>query len=197
MKKIEQLRTMFESGKPVTTASLHVADIPTKYLTDLARRGEVCRVGVGVYVSTSTPVLETFGYEEVACVMPTGVICLISALRFHELSDENPHKIDVALERGTRRPKTNLPVEFHSFTGEAYSFGIETRKVNGAEIRVYSVEKTIADCFKFRSKVGLDVAANAMREATKKKLIDYGRLWESSKICRITNLIQHYMEAIR
>ena len=147
---------------------------------------------------TQSSATEHSDLKAICHLVPQGVICLISALRFHGLTDENPHEISVALKHGLRTPVFAYPpVSYFSFSGEAFTHGVETHRIDGFNVKVYSIEKTIADCFKYRNKIGLDIALAALRESVKNNKIDFNTLWDTAKVCRVSKIIRPYMEAVQ
>ena len=198
MTKQEQLKKMFARNRIVRASTIRDAGISAQFITNMLRNGEITRLGRGVYSLAEAAATEMSDIEALSHVVPRGVICLVSALRFHGLTDENPHEISVAVKHGSHPPKIEYPpVQFFVFSGLAYSSGVESHSVNGTELRVYSIEKTIADCFKYRNKIGLDIAVSALQDAVKKGKVNYNSLWESAKICRVSKIIRPYMEAVR
>jgi predicted transcriptional regulator of viral defense system len=133
----------------------------------------------------------------VATRVPGGVICLISALAFHELTTQIPHEVHVALQRGAEEPRLDHPpIKTCRFTGEAFTEGVETHELDGVSVRIYSPEKTLADCFKFRNKVGLDTAVEALRFYRERRSINVDDLMRYAVICRVKKVIRPYIEAI-
>lgn len=198
MTKQEQLKKMFARNRIVRASTIRDAGISAQFITNMLRNGEIARLGRGVYSLAEAAATEMSDVEALSHVVPQGVICLVSALRFHGLTDENPHAISVAIRHGSHPPRIEYPpVQFFVFSGQAYSSGVESHSVNGTELRVYSIEKTIADCFKYRNKIGLDLAVSALQDAVKKGKLNYNSLWESAKICRVSKIIRPYMEAVR
>ena len=129
--------------------------------------------------------------------MPQAVICLSSALRFHELTTENPFEVWIALKRGSWKPRTTYPpIRAVHFSGAAFEFGITKRSTEDGSIRVYSPAKTVADCFKFKSKVGTDVAIQALREAIRQRKATMDELWKAARVCRVANVMRPYMESL-
>ena len=124
------------------------------------------------------------------------MVCLFSALKVHGLTLENPHRIHLALPKGLRPPKHDLPLDIYHFSGDAYAFGIEKRTTPDGPFKVYSVEKTVADCFKFRNVVGIDVAVAALKDAKEKRLLSPDRFWEALKVCRVARIARPYMEGV-
>ena len=173
--------------------------IPRLVLYRLYRKGDLVRVNRGVYSLRDIEPTEYHSYVTVAVTFPNSVICLLSALQYHELTTQMPHKVWIALDRQvdriSRKP-SRLPVSIVRFSGEAFSLGIETHQVEGVNLRVYSAAKTVADCFKYRNKIGLDVAIEALTDCIRQKKATRDQIWQYAKICRVANVIRPYMEAI-
>ena len=133
----------------------------------------------------------------VATRVPSGVICLISALAFHDLTTQIPHEVDVALPRGAEEPRLDHPpIATYRFSGEAFTEGVETHRLDGVPVRVYCREKTIADCFKFRNKVGLDTVVEALRLYREERKVKVDDLMRYATICRVRKIIRPYLEAL-
>ena len=133
----------------------------------------------------------------VATRVPGGVICLISALAFHELTTQIPHEVHVALPRGAEEPRLDYPpIKTYRFTGESFTTGIDTHKLDGVTTCIYSPEKTLADCFKFRNKVGLDTLVEAIRFYRERRSIKVDDLMRYASICRVNKIMRPYLEAI-
>ena len=133
----------------------------------------------------------------VATRVPGGVICLISALAFHELTTQIPHEVHVALSRGAEEPQLDQPpIKTYRFSGEAFTEGVETHDLDGVNVRIYSPEKTLADCFKFRNKVGLDTVVEAVRFYRERKRVKVDDLMRYAATCRVKKIIHPYLEAL-
>ncbi len=133
----------------------------------------------------------------VARAVPKGTICLISALAFHEITTQIPHAIDMALPAHTHKPAISYPpVQIYWFSGKAYSDGVETHEIDGVRVRIYSPAKTVADCFKYRKKVGLDIAIEALKLCRQRKRTTGQEFERYAKICRVSNFMAPYLEAI-
>jgi len=159
--------------------------------------GALEMVSRGVYRLAGSSPLSNPDLVTVATRVPGGVICLISALAFHELTTQIPHEIHVALPRGAEEPRLDHPpIKTYRFTGDAFTEGVETRKLDGVSVQVYSPEKTLADCFKFRSKVGLDTAVEAVRFYRERKNVKVDDLMRYAGICRVKKIIRPYLEAL-
>ena len=154
-------------------------------------------MGRGLYRAKEAPISTNETLLEVAKRVPLGVLCLSSALRFHELTTENPFEVWLAIERGAWSPKLDYPpVRVVHFSEAAFKFGIETHSVEGGTLRVYSPAKTVADCFKFRSKIGVETAIQALRSAYREKKATMDELWRAAKVCRVVNVMRPYMESL-
>lgn len=129
--------------------------------------------------------------------IPEAVICLLSALRYHELTTQAPAEVWIAVDRKARTPNLDiLNLRVVRFGQTALQHGIEVKPIEGIPVRITSIEKTIADCFKYRSKVGLDVAIEALKDATRRKLISQNELWSCARIDRVTSIMRPYLEAL-
>jgi len=196
MTKQEKLNDLFSQNHFLSVSTIRAAGIPSQFVTNMLRHGKITRVTRGIYSLAGSTATETDDLELLAQRIPVGVICLVSALRFHKLTDENPHEISMAVPHGYHTPELSYPpVQYFSFSGKAFSEAAIPHVLNGTTVKVYSVEKTIADCFKYRNKIGLDIAITALREAANQNRIDYNALWSAAKICRVSKIIRPYMEA--
>ncbi len=171
--------------------------IPREYLYRLCASGALVRVGRGLYALPDALTSEHVTLAEVAKRVPNAVICLISALHFHNLTTQIPHRIWIAIENKRWEPKLDYPpIELVRLTGCAFCFGVEEHEVDRVLVKVYNPAKTVADCFKFRNKIGLDVALEALREAWRSRKATMNELWEAAKVCRVANVMCPYLEAI-
>ena len=159
--------------------------------------GALEKVSRGVYRLADSPPLVNPDLVTVAARVPGGVICLISALAFHELTTQIPHEVHLALPRGAEEPRLDHPpIKTYRFTGEAFTEGVEVHELDGVGVRIYSPEKTLADCFKFRNQVGLDTVVEAVRFYRERRRIKVDELMRYAGICRVKNIIRPYLEAI-
>jgi len=160
-------------------------------------RGDVEQLARGLYCLRGLPSLSRPDLVSVSLKLPRGVICLISALAFHTLTTQVPHQIYVALPRGAEPPRLPWPpLRIFWFSEPAFSAGVEIRKLEGIPIRAYGPEKTIADCFKYRNKIGLDVALEALKLYLKRKPIKTDELTRYATTCRVGKIIRPYLEAL-
>jgi predicted transcriptional regulator of viral defense system len=159
--------------------------------------GVLERLGRGLYRLAEAPPLGDPDLITVALKVPDAVICLISALAFHDLTTQIPHAVSIALPTGSWTPRVeHPPVEVHEFGGNAYSEGVETHEMDGVPVRIYSPEKTLADCFRFRNKVGLDTAVEALRTYGERRKVNVSALMHFAAVCRVARVMRPYLEAL-
>ena len=171
--------------------------LPTVALTRLGRQGRLQRVGRGLYSLPDRPVSEHNALAEVARKHPQAIVCLLSALRFHDLTTQSPFEVWLAIPNKARAPKMDYPpLRIVRFSGAALTDGVEEYAIDGVPVRVTSVARTVADCFKFRNKIGLDVALEALQEAWRAKRVSMDELWRCATLCRVANVIRPYMESL-
>lgn len=151
----------------------------------------------GLYRLRDLPPLSYPDLTVVAVKVPKGVICLISALAYHELTSHVPHAVYLALQSGSEPPRLDHPpLHLVWLSGDAFTFGIETQTINGIALRVYSPEKTLADCFKFRNKIGLDVALEALKLYRARPSFSVDALMQAARICRVEKIMRPYVETL-
>ncbi len=171
--------------------------IPRVSLTRAVRRGQLERVGRGLYGLPGREVSAHGSLAEVALRVPKGVVCLLSALRFHGLTTQAPFEVWLAIENKAIGPKIDYPpLRIVRFSGAALTEGVEEHVVDGVTVRVTGVAKTVADCFKYRNKIGLDVAMEALREAWHEKRMTSDDIWHYAKVCRVANVMRPYLESL-
>jgi predicted transcriptional regulator of viral defense system len=192
----QRLLDLFDRQSVVRSRDLEQHEISRVEVSRLCKRGVVQRVGRGLYRLTNAQVTEHQTLTEVCKAIPNGVVCLLSALRFHDLTTQAPFEVWMAIDVKAHLPRTNLPIKFVRFSGSALSEGVETHWVDGVEVKVYCLAKTIADCFKYRHKIGLDVALEALRECRKSGRCTMDEVWRYAKVCRVSNVMMPYMEAM-
>jgi len=176
---------------------LNERGLPTVALTRLVRQGLLQRVGRGLYAIPDRPVSEHNALAEVARKHPQAIVCLLSALRFHDLTTQSPFEVWLAIPNKARSPKMDYPpLRIVRFSGAALTRGVEDHVIDGVPVRVTSVARTVADCFKFRNKIGLDVALEALQEAWRAKRVSMDELWRYATLCRVANVIRPYMESL-
>lgn len=170
---------------------------PRVVLTRLAAAGLIERVTRGLYRLPDAQVSELESLGTVATKAPQAVFCLLTALQFHELTTQLPRQVWIAMPRGSHTPRIGYPpVKMVQFTGDAYSAGIDEVERDGVKLRVYSAAKTVADCFKHRHKIGLDVALEALKDTRSHNKASVDDIWRFAKICRVTNVMRPYLESV-
>ena len=173
------------------------AGVPRAVLTRMAASGQLERAARGLYRLPDSGSSEHEGLVTVASKVPQAVVCLLSALQFHGLTTQLPWQVWFAMPRGSHVPRLEYPpIRMVQFTGEAYTQGIETHERDGVKLHVYSVAKTVADCFKHRNKIGMDVALDALKDARAQGRASFDDLWRCAKVCRVSNVMRPYMEAV-
>jgi predicted transcriptional regulator of viral defense system len=171
--------------------------ISKRTLYAMRDEGTLERLSRGLYRLASLPRLEAPDLVTAASRVPNGVICLISALAFHELTTQVPHAVDVAVSKGTETPRVDYPpINVYWFSGKAFSEGVETPAIDGVTLRIYSAEKSIADAFKFRNKIGLEVALEALRSWLTRRGARVEDLLVQARHCRVERVIRPYLEAV-
>jgi len=181
----------------VRPRDIEAIGIPREYLLRLHGQGKLNRTGRGIYTLPNAAVTERHSYAEVAKRVPEAVLCLLSALAFHEITTQSPASVWIALGKGARKPAIVSPsLRVVRLTEPSLSEGIERQSVEGVTVRVYSAAKTVADCFKFRNKIGLDIAIEALKDCLRQKKATVNEIYRYAKICRVSNVIRPYMEAL-
>ena len=181
----------------VRARDLDKAEIPRAYLQRLCDRGLLERVDRGLYRLVDAPVTELSSLAEVSVRIPNATICLLSALQVHSLTTEVPHAVWIMIGRHARTPTLTYPiVEVVRASGRALEYGVETRTIEGVNVRISNAAKTVADCFRFRRHVGLDVALAALRDYLRKHRGGMEALVEAARAGRVYTLMRSYLEAL-
>lgn len=197
MDRKERILELAKQMGLIRPRDVEAAGIHREYLLRLYRDGYLARVGRGLYALPGTQTSESISLAEVAKRVPNAVICLISALQFHNLTTQIANRVWIAIENKKWEPEFDYPpLELVRFSGRAFSFGVEEHQVNRVPVKIYSPAKTVADCFKFRNKIGLDVALEALRETWRSRKATIDELWEAAKVCRVANVMRPSLEAI-
>jgi len=194
---IEQILKIAKEIPVLRPSDLVEHGIPRRYLSRCYKEGYLHRVGRGVYVTNDAIPTELHSMAQVGRRVPKGVICLLSALQFHGLTTQLPYLVWVAIKRDAWRPKEpNLPLRIIRFSTKAFEAGIETHRIEGVPVKVYNAAKTVVDCFKYRNKIGQDIAIEALRDCLNQKKCTIDDLWNYAKICRVTNVMKPYLEMV-
>ena len=193
----EKLIDLARSRGLIRSRDLVPLGIPRVSLARAVRRGQLERIGRGLYGLPGREVSAHGSLAEVARRVPKGVVCLLSALRFHGLSTQAPFEIWLAIENKALAPKLDYPpLRIVRFSGVAFTEGVEEHVVDGVTVRVTAVAKTVADCFKYRNKIGLDVALEGLREAWHEKRMTSDEIWRYAKVCRVANVMRPYLDSL-
>ncbi|NLS94016.1 MAG: transcriptional regulator [Planctomycetaceae bacterium] len=184
-------------GATLRTSQAIKAGVHPRTLYALRDAGVLECLSRGLYRLANSPPLANPDLVTVSLRAPEGVVCLISALAFHQLTTQIPHEVQIALPRGAEPPRIAYPpTRTFWFTGKAFESGIKIHRLDGHSVRVYSPEKTLADCFKYRNKIGLDTAVEAIRLYKERRRVKVGDLTQYAEICRVTKVMRPYLEAI-
>lgn len=190
-----------KSGTPLPgllrAEDLEAQGVPRQRLTGMLRRGEVQRVSRGLYRRHDAPISELETVAAVSKRIPGAIICLLTALHVHGIGTQAPRDVWIALDRKARKPRVEgLPVRVVRFSGPMLSYAIGTREVLGVAVRITSPARTVVDCFRYRNKVGLDVALEALRDAIGSRKATMDEIARVAEVCRIQTVISPYLEAI-
>ena len=197
-KAIHQAIDLFrQQGGILRTREALVLGIHPRTLYALRDSGVLKRLERGLYRLAELPPLNNPDLVTVALKVPRGVICLISALAFHELTTQIPHFVNVALRQGDERPRLeHPPLRIFWFGGTALSEGIETHEIGGVQVRIYCPAKCVADAFKVRNRIGRDVAIEALKAYRQKPSFNANELLHYARICRVERVMRPYLEAL-
>ncbi|MDB4534742.1 type IV toxin-antitoxin system AbiEi family antitoxin domain-containing protein, partial [Vicingaceae bacterium] len=183
--KKDKILSLLKKKGVLRPRELDSLGISRVYLNKLYSQGILDRPSRGLYTLPSGSTDENQTVIEACKLIPHGTICLLSALRFHDLTTQSPFEIWMAIDVKARHPKIDYPpVRMVRFSGKALTFGVQKQRINGVIVPVYSPAKTVADCFKYRNKIGLDVAIEALRDCRKQKKATNDEIWKAAKVCR-------------
>ena len=151
----------------------------------------------GVFRLSELPPLTNPDLVTVALRIPKAVVCLVSALAHHGVTTQIPHEVQIAVPRGTKKPKLDYPpIQVHQFTGAALTDGVDAVEIDGISVQIYSLAKSVADCFRFRSTLGTDVAVEALQEAIRSKGVPPAQLLKYARVCNVETVMLPYLEAV-
>lgn len=193
----EKILQIARRQRIVRPKDVEARGIARENLLRLYRSGLLTRTARGVYVLAGAPVTEHHGLAVAAKQVPRGVVCLLSALQFHSLTTQQPHEVWMALHGKAHRPVISWPpLRVVRFSGRALTAGVEDHVVESVPVKVYNVAKTVADCFKYRNKIGVDVAIEALRDALRRKKATVDEIHGFSKVCRVARVMRPYLESV-
>jgi len=194
--QLDKLEGILKERGILRVGELASLGFPPSYLSELETRGKAVRQARGVYMHPDTEIPQHYSLALACQQNPNGIICLLSALAYHEIGTQNPQEVWLAIDGKAKAPKADYPpLRLMRFSGDALSEGIE-RTEGAFPVRVTSPAKTIADCFKFRNKIGLDVAIEALREGWRQQRFKINELDHYARICRVDKVITPYLDAI-
>ena len=193
---IEDLERMLKERGILRVGELMPLGFPKSYLSELEKRGKAIRQARGVYMHPEADIPPHYSLALACQKVPGGVVCLLSALAYHEIGTQNPHEVWMAIDGKAKLPRVDYPpLRTVRFSGAARHEGVQN--IDGPfPIRVYCAAKTVADCFKYRNKFGLDVAVEALREGWRLRRFKISELDHYARICRVQKVITPYLEAI-
>lgn len=195
--KVQTIERLALKQGSLRARDLKQRGLPSVYLGRLVRQGRLVRRARGVYAPAQQEISGTHDWELACLRVPNGVLCLLSALVYHRIGTQNPAEVWMAIDVKAWRPTAGYPrMRIVRFSGPALSHGVMTVRAGRATLRVYNPAKTVADCFKYRNKIGLDVAVEALREGWRAKKFTLEQLTEAARICRVRHVIQPYLEML-
>jgi len=197
MTQEEKILEILNGSAFLRSRDLEKLGLPRTALMRLVRKGEVVRAQRGLYMRRGGPETEHISLLEVAKKVPGGVICLLTALRFHGIGTQEPYQVWIAIGRKSKKPKISNPLlRIFRFSKASLLYGVEEHRILGTTLRITNPAKTVADCFKYRNKVGLDVAIEALREGLRDRRFTTDELYRSALVCRVWNVVKPYAEAM-
>lgn len=195
--KVAKVLELARQAGIIRTRDLEPLSIPRAYLARLTEAGKLQRLGRGLYMLANGNITTNHSLAEAAKRVPHGIVCLLSALRFHGVTTQAPFEVWLAIDNKARAPATSeTPLRIVRFSGDALRAGIETHTIDGVPTKIYCLAKTIADCFKYRNKIGLDVAIEALRESWRMRKCTMDELWRYATICRVGTVMRPYLETL-
>ncbi len=194
--KRDQILRMLKKTRVLRPQDVEAVGISRTYLNKLHAQGILDRPSRGLYILQDDEPSEQRSLVEACGRVPRGIVCLLSALQFHGLTTQAPFEVWIAIDEKARLPWVDYPpLRIVRFSGAALTSSVQQHVVEGVTIRVYSPAKTVADCFKYRNKIGIDVAIEALRDCLKQRKATFDELWQAAKVCRMTNVMRPYLEA--
>ncbi len=195
MSVTEQILKLLQEKEILRPRELEALNIPSSYLHRLYKQGLVVRLERGLCALPSLNITEHHSLALVGKRIPDGIVCLLSALQFHDLTTQNPSRVWLAIPNKKRKPQIAYPpLRFIRLSGEVLTAGIEEHCIEGVTVKIYNSAKTVADCFKYRHKIGLDIAIEALQACRMEKKCSGDELWRYAKICRVSSVIRPYLE---
>jgi len=193
----EQVLDLINKKRIIRSQDLEKKRIPRTVLQRLLQKEKIIQLSRGLYAKPDTAFNENIDLMEVSKKIPRGVICLLSALRYHNIGTQLPYKVWIAIDRKAQLPRVERPlVKIVRFSLKSLNYGVETHRVQEVPIRVTNPAKTVVDCFKYRNKIGLDIAIEALKEGWRDSRFSMDELYHAASVCRVTKIMSPYMEAL-
>ncbi len=190
-------KQLLSTNSIVSSKELADSGVHRETIRRLIESNEIVRVSRGLYTSSQFIPDEKYSLIVAQKIVKRGVVCLLSALSFHETGTRNPSEVWMAISRPGRIPiADNIPMKVITFSGASFTEGIETHQLENDEINVYCISKTVADCFKYRNKIGLDVAIEALKDVIQNKRATIAEIIHYAEICRVKEIMRPYMESL-
>lgn len=197
MSTAETVLELVRSRRMVRPRDLEEAGISPTHLQRLYEQGLIERSSRGVYLPLDAPLEAHQTLAEVALRVPSGIVCLLSALQFHQFTTQSPHEVWLALPPRTHRPRLDsVSLRLFQMSGPLLTEGIETHEIGSVVVRITNPARTVADCFKFRNKVGLDIALEALTDGWRRRKFTMDALWAYGKLCHVSNVMRPYLETL-
>lgn len=195
--KRERILRKLQKTKVLRARDLKSLGVSGAYLVKLAQAGVLDRPARGLYTAAGTSPTEFRTLIEATLQVPQGLVCLLSALQFHQLTTQAPLEVWLAIDVKARKPAASaIPIRIVRFSGSSLVAGVEVHKLEGVKVRITSPAKTVVDCFKYRHKLGLEVALEALRDVLRQRKATRSELWRIARVCRMTNVMRPYLEAV-
>lgn len=196
MTQVDDIKALLQRHGTITAKTLAAHGINRRFLSRLQGTGDLVRVARGIYSSGDAEAVTAHHSLLIASQrVPNGVICLLSALRFHEIGTQTPSEVWMGLPRRSRLPAEALIHAIH-FSPQSFQVGVEQHQIEGSSVPIFSAAKTVADCFKFRGQVGLDVAIEALRECLRARKARITDIDTFAQVCRVAAVMRPYLEAM-
>ncbi|KAF0241474.1 MAG: hypothetical protein FD167_4003 [bacterium] len=195
--KAEKLLQLIKKQGMIKTTDIVKQGFSREYIKRFYDQGLLVKLSRGIYMLSDAPIKENLSLAEVSKRVPNGVICLLSALRFHGLTTQSPYEVWVAIGHKTHPPKLDsTSIHVNYFSSKALDLGVEEHIIAGVNVKIFSAAKTVIDCFKFRNKIGLDIAIEALKDCWYQHKSTLAELWHFAKACRMQNVIRPYLEVV-
>jgi predicted transcriptional regulator of viral defense system len=196
--KISKAIEVFEAqGGILRTFEARQLGIHSRTLRQLREEGLVEQLSRGVYRLSSLPPLTNPDLVTVALRIPRAVVCLVSALSYHDATSEVPHTVHIALPRNTNTPALRFPpIQVCRFSGASLTEGVERVQIDDVTVQIFNLPKTVVDCFRLRNKIGTEVAVEALQQATRRKGVSPTEILHYARLCRIERVILPYLESL-